>query len=421
MTNELSMKDLLEQQEQAFSEVKIGKTITAKITKVNHDEVVLDLEYGFDGIIPVEELNIEGNKSIEDVYKVGDEITAIIQRVSEKDGTIKLSKLQADRKNDLAEITKAYDEHRIITVSVGKSIERGVFAKYKSIEVFIPISQIDTKFVKDTKEYVGANLEVYVIELDPKRNRFVVSHREVLQERINIEREERRARIKAEKEAERARIKAEKEAERARIKQEKEDLFNSLEVGQKRHGKVTKIMSYGAFVDLGGLEGLVHLNNLSWKRVESVEEMLHEGQEVDVYVLDVDAETRRIALALKDINNDPWQLIAEEVYVDDIITGKVVRIIDRGAFLEIREGVEAFLPISELSDDRILKVTNVVNVDDEVKVKVLNFNPENRRMLVSKKEAEREPEEDYSEYLEIEESLGTLGDLFKDKVKNIQK
>ena len=421
MTNELSMKDLLEQQEQAFSEVKIGKTITAKITKVNHDEVVLDLEYGFDGIIPVEELNIEGNKSIEDVYKVGDEITAIIQRVSEKDGTIKLSKLQADRKNDLAEITKAYEEHRIITVSVGKSIERGVFAKYKSIEVFIPISQIDTKFVKDTKEYVGANLEVYVIELDPKRNRFVVSHREVLQERINIEREERRARIKAEKEAERARIKAEKEAERARIKQEKEDLFNSLEVGQKRHGKVTKIMSYGAFVDLGGLEGLVHLNNLSWKRVESVEEMLHEGQEVDVYVLDVDAETRRIALALKDINNDPWQLIAEEVYVDDIITGKVVRIIDRGAFLEIREGVEAFLPISELSDDRILKVTNVVNVDDEVKVKVLNFNPENRRMLVSKKEAEREPEEDYSEYLEIEESLGTLGDLFKDKFKNIQK
>ena len=421
MTNELSMKDLLEQQEQAFSELKIGKTITAKITKVNHDEVVLDLEYGFDGIIPVEELNIEGNKSIEDVYKVGDEITAIIQRVSEKDGTIKLSKLQADRKNDLAEITKAYEEHRIITVSVGKSIERGVFAKYKSIEVFIPISQIDTKFVKDTKEYVGANLEVYVIELDPKRNRFVVSHREVLQERINIEREERRARIKAEKEAERARIKAEKEAERARIKQEKEDLFNSLEVGQKRHGKVTKIMSYGAFVDLGGLEGLVHLNNLSWKRVESVEEMLHEGQEVDVYVLDVDAETRRIALALKDINNDPWQLIAEEVYVDDIITGKVVRIIDRGAFLEIREGVEAFLPISELSDDRILKVTNVVNVDDEVKVKVLNFNPENRRMLVSKKEAEREPEEDYSEYLEIEESLGTLGDLFKDKFKNIQK
>ncbi|MDU2197528.1 MAG: S1 RNA-binding domain-containing protein [Peptostreptococcaceae bacterium] len=421
MTNELSMKDLLEQQEQAFSEVKVGKTITAKIIKVTHDEVVLDLEYGFDGIVPAEELNIEGNKSIEEVYNVGDEITAVIQRVHEKDGTIRLSKLQADRKNDLAEVTKAHEEHRIITVKVEKAIERGVFAKYKSIELFMPISQIDTKFVKEAKEYVGANLEVYIIELDVKKNRFVVSHREVLQERINKEREERRARIQAEKEAERARVKAERDAEKARIKQEKEDLFNSLEVGQKRHGKVTKIMSYGAFVDLGGLEGLVHINNLSWKRVESVEDMLQEGQEVDVYVLDVDAETRRIALALKDINNDPWQLIAEDVYVDDVITGKVVRIIERGAFLEIREGVEAFLPISELSEDRVMKVTNVVNVDDEVKVKVLNFNPENRRMLVSKKEAEREPEEDYTEYLEVEESLGTLGDLFKDKFKGLDK
>lgn len=421
MTNELSMKDLLEQQEQAFSEVKVGKTITAKISKVLHDEVILDLEYGFDGIVPIEELNIEGNKTIEEVYNVGDEITAIIQRVNEKDGTIRLSKLQADRRNDLAEVTKAYEEHRIITVKVEKAIERGVFAKYKSVELFMPISQIDTKFVKETKEYVGLNLEAYIIELDVKKNKFVVSHREVLQERIDKEREERRARIKAEKEAERARIKAERDAEKARIKQEKEDLFNSLEVGQKRHGKVTNIMSYGAFVDLGGLEGLVHINNLSWKRVESVEDMLQEGQEVDVYVLDVDKETRRIALALKDINNDPWQLISEDVYVDDVITGRVVRIIERGAFLEIREGVEAFLPISELSEDRVMKVTNVVNVGDEVKVKVLNFNPENRRMLVSKKEAEREPEEDYTEYLEVEESLGTLGDLFKDKFKGLDK
>jgi len=421
MTNELSMKDLLDQQEQAYSNIQVGQTISAKIAKISHDEVVLNLEYGFDGVIPVEELNIPSNKNIEEVFNVGDEVTAVIQKVYQKDGTIRLSKLQADIKNDLSEVTKAFEEHRIITVNIEKAIERGVFSKYKSIELFMPISQIDTKFVKDTKDYVGLNLEVYIMELDPKRNRFVVSHREVLQERINIEKEERRARIQAEKEAERARVKAEREAEKARIKQEKEDLFNSLEVGQKRHGKVTKIMSYGAFVDIGGLEGLVHLNNLSWKRVESVEDMLQEGQEVEVYVLDVDNDTRKIALALKDINNDPWKLISEEVYVEDIITGKVVRIIDKGVFLEIREGVEAFLPISELSEERVVKITNIVNVGDEVKVKVLNFNPENRRMLVSKKEAEREPEEDYSEFLEVEESLGTLGDLFKDKFKNLQK
>ncbi|RDY23656.1 S1 RNA-binding domain-containing protein [Romboutsia maritimum] len=409
MTNELSMQELLDQQEKAFNSVKVGEIITGKITKVSHDEVVLELEYGFDGVIPESELNIEKNKSIEEVYKVGDEITTVITKVSQKDGTIKLSKLQADKKADFTELEKAFEEHRIITVNVEKSIERGVFAKYKTFQLFIPISQIDTKFVKDTSNYTGLNLEVYIMELDAKKNRFVATHREVLQERLDKEREERKARIKAEKEAERVKIKAEKDI-----------LFNSLEVGQKRDGKVMKIMPYGAFVDIGGLEGLVHINNLSWKRVESVESMLQEGQKVEVYVLDVDKESKKIALALKDINNDPWELISQEIELDDVITGKVVRIIEKGAFLEIKEGVDAYLPISELSDDRVAKVTNIVNVGDEVKVKVLNFNPKDKRMLVSIKEANREPEEDYTEYLEVEDSLGTLGDLFKDKFKNLE-
>lgn len=179
-------------------------------------------------------------------------------------------------------------------------------------------------------------------------------------------------------------------------------------------------MPYGAFVDIGGLEGLVHLNNLSWQRVESVESVLSEGQEVEVYILDVDTETKKIALALKDINNDPWDLIRDEVQLDDIVTGKVVRIIEKGAFVEIKEGIEAFLPISELSEERVMKVTNIVNIGDEVNVMVLDFKPKNKRMLVSIKEATREPEEDISEFLEIEDSLGSLGDLFKDKFKNLK-
>lgn len=419
MTNELSMQELLDQQEQAFNSVKVGEVITGKITKINHDEVVLELGYGFDGIIPVEELNIEKNKMIEEVYNVGDEISGVITKIYQKDGTIRLSKLQADQRNDFADLEKAYKEHRIITVAVEKNIERGVFAKYKSHSLFIPISQLDTKFITDTTSYVGANLEVYIMELDAKKNRLVATHREVLQERLNIEKAERTARIKAEREEERARIKSEREAEKARIKAEKEELFDSLEAGQKREGRVTKIMSYGAFVDLGGLEGLVHINNLSWQRVESVESMLEEGQEVEVYVLDVDRETKRIALALKDINNDPWDLIAKEVQLDDIVTGKVVRIIERGAFVEIAEGVEAYLPISELSEERVVKVTNIVNVGDEVNAMVINFKPKDKRMMLSIKEANREPEEDYTEFLEVEDSLGTLGDLFKDKFKNL--
>lgn len=420
MTNNLSMQELLEQQEQEFSNIKVGKVVNGKISKITNDEVNLELNYGFDGVISYNELNLPKGKFISDVYNIGDEITAVITKVYHKDGIIHLSKLQLDEKLDLAYLEKAFNEHRIITVNIEKNIERGVFATYNTQSLFIPISQLDTKFVNDTSNYVGLNLEVYIKEFDLKKHRIVATHREVLQERIDIEREERRARIQAEKEEAKAKAKAEKEAYRAKVKAEKEALFNSLEVGQKREGKVTKIMPYGAFVDIGGLEGLVHLNNLSWTRVESVEEMLQEGQEVEVYVLDVDKDTRKIALALKDINNDPWDLIKEEIEVDDIVTGKVVRIIEKGAFVEIKEGVEAFLPISELSEERVVKVTNIVNVGDEVNVMVLDFNPKNRRMLVSIKEANREPEEDYSEFLEVEDSLGSLGDLFKDKFKGLK-
>ena len=415
MTNELSMQELLDQQEQQLDKLKVGELITSSITKVTNEIVVVGLECGFDGIIPLDELNIEKGKEIADVYKVGDEIAAIITKVSPKDGTVRLSKVQADQKNDLVELEEVFKEHKIVTVTVEKAIQRGVFAKYKSVQLFIPISQIDTKFVNDTSEYLNANLEVYIIEFNSNRNKFVASHREVLQERIDIERKERRERIKAEREAERARIKAEREAERARIKEARQAIFDSLEVGQKIHGKVTKIMPYGAFIDIGeGLEGLAHINNLAWKRVESVESVVAEGQELDVYVLDVNKENNRIALAVKDINNDPWDLIAKEVAIGDVIKGTVVRTIDRGAFVEIKEGVEAYLPISQLSENRVPTVNSVVNPGDEIEAKILNFNPEDKRMLISIKEVNAEPEEDYNGFMKPAESLGaTIGDAMK--------
>ena len=367
MTNELSMKELLDQQEQQLDKLQVGELITSSITKVSHGAVIISLECGFDGVIALDDLNIEEGKEIADVYKVGDEISAVITKVSPKDGTVRLSKVLADQENDLKELEVAHNEHKIVTVKVEKAIQRGLFAKYKTVQLFMPISQIDTKFVNDTKEYVGQELDVYVIEYNANRNRFVASHREVLQERLNAEREERRERVKAERDAERARVRAERDAERARIKEARQSIFDSLEEGQKIHGKVTKIMPYGAFIDIGeGLEGLAHINNLSWKRVESVEDVVAEGQELDVYVLEVNRENNRIALAVKDINNDPWKLIAQEVAVGDVITGKVVRTIERGAFVEIKEGVEAYLPISQLSENRVPTVNSVVNPGDEI-------------------------------------------------------
>lgn len=418
---ELTMQELLDLQAKEMEKIEKGTTITGKVISIDTEEIKLELNdcAGFEGVIPVSELNLEKGKYASDVYKIGDEITGIIIGAREKDTTVQISKLMADKKADYAELEKAFENNEILTLVGTKAIDRGIFASYKTQELFIPISQLDTKFVQDTKNYVGKSLEVYIKELDKRRNRAVASRREVLQERLDKERAERNARIKAEKEERYAKIKAEREAERARIKAEKEAMFDALEVGQKKEGTVTKIMSYGAFVDIGGIEGLVHRNNLSWERVENVEDFVKEGQEVEVYVLNIDEENRKFGLALKDINNDPWKIASEELAVGDIITVEVLRIIDKGAFVKVRDAVEAYLPISELSEDRVLKVQNVVNEGDEIKVKIIEFSYKNRRMKVSKVEAEREPEEDISEYLEVEDSLGSLGELFKEKFENI--
>lgn len=409
MDNNQTMQELLEQQEKEMSNLKVGQTISGKITKVLYDEIHVELAYGFDGIIPEAELVLAKNEEIADKYKVGEEISGEITKIQRKDGTIYLSVKKALVEATRKELKEALDNHTILTMHVERSIEKGLFASYKTETVFIPLSQIDVKFVNNTAAYVGRDLEVYMIEMDLRRNRIVASHREVAQERLDAEKAEKRARIKAEK-----------EAERARVKKAKEDLFNSLEIGQKRRGKVSKIMSYGAFIDLGGIEGLAHINELAWHRINAVEDVVKEGQEVDVYVINVDRENKKVGLAIKDINNDPWNSVREEMQVGDLVNVKVLKLIERGAFVEVKLGVEAFLPISELSEDRVMKVSNVINVGDEIEVMIIDIKNKDKRMVVSLKEATKEPEEDYSEFLETEDSLGSLGELFKDKFKDLK-
>lgn len=409
MDNNQTMQELLEQQEKEMSNLKVGQIITGKITKVLYDEIRIELNYGFDGIIPSSELLLAKDEEISDKYKIGEEVSGEITKIQRKDGVIYLSIKKAFVEATRKELKEALDNHTILTVHVERSIEKGLFASYKTETVFIPLSQIDVKFVNNTAAYVGRDLEVYMLEMDLRRNRIVASHREVAQERLDAEKAEKRARIKAEK-----------EAERARVKKAKEDLFNSLEIGQKRTGKVSKIMSYGAFIDLGGIEGLVHINELAWHRINSVEDIVKEGQEVDVYVINVDKENKRIGLAIKDINNDPWNSVKEEMQVGGIINVKVLKLIERGAFVEVKLGVEAFLPISELSEDRVMKVSNVVNVGDEIDVMIIDIKNKDKKMVVSLKEATKEPEEDYSEFLETEDSLGSIGELFKEKFKDLK-
>lgn len=415
----LSMEELLKMQEDEFKDIKIGEVVTAKISKINKDEVILHMNFGFDGLINIQDLNLPKGSYIEDIYKIDDEITGIITKVQNKDGIIYISKLMLDKQNDFKELEDAFENKKILTVNTTKSIERGIFANYKTQEIFIPISQLDTKFVKNTKDYQSKFLEVYIKEIS--KNKLVASHREVLQERIDKEKEERRLQIEKEKKERKEQQRIEKERRIQEENKRKEDLFNSLSVGQKREGRVTKILDYGAFVDIGGIEGLLHKNNLSWEKVDNIQDLIKENQEVQVYVLDINKEDKKFALALKDINNDPWEIIKNEISINSLVTGEVIRIIEKGAFIKIREGVDAFLPLSEVSEERVGKISNIINVGDTITTMVIDFKPKNRRLVVSLKEANKEPEEDYSEFLQTEDSLGSLGDLFKDKFKNLTK
>ena len=415
----LSMEELLKMQEDEFKDIKIGEVVTAKISKINKDEVILHMNFGFDGLINIQDLNLPKGSYIEDIYKIDDEITGIITKVQNKDGIIYISKLMLDKQNDFKELEDAFENKKILTVNTTKSIERGIFANYKTQEIFIPISQLDTKFVKNTKDYESKFLEVYIKEIS--KNKLVASHREVLQERIDKEKEERRLQIEKEKKERKEQQRIEKERRIQEENKRKEDLFNSLSVGQKREGRVTKILDYGAFVDIGGIEGLLHKNNLSWEKVDNIQDLIKENQEVQVYVIDINKEDKKFALALKDINNDPWEIIKNEVSINSLVTGEVIRIIEKGAFIKIREGVDAFLPLSEVSEERVGKISNIINVGDTITTMVIDFKPKNRRLVVSLKEANKEPEEDYSEFLQTEDSLGSLGDLFKDKFKNLTK
>lgn len=416
MENNLTMQELLDMQEQELSKINVGDEITGKVTQINQDNLVLKLDVDFDGVIPEGELNLDRGQSIADVYKIDDEVTGVITNISYKDATIKISRLKLEQKNDLKELIDAMEERTKINVHSFKALERGLYVRYKSHTMFMPISQIDTRFVKDTNEYVGLDMDAYVKEVNPRKNRIIVSHREVAQEILDAERKERRESRKTERDAERAKIKAEKEQRRA----EREALFNELVPGEKRHGKVTNIMPYGAFIDLGGIEGLAHINNLSWTRVESVESVVSVGDEVDVFIQNVEPETHRIALSLKDPAQDPWKLIADEVSVGSVVDAKVLRIIDKGAFVEVKKGVEAYLPIGELSEKRVNKVEDIVNIGDTVKAAIIKFNPNNKRMMLSIRELTREPEEDLSKYMSIgDDTIGTIGEVLKEKTGSL--
>lgn len=378
MTNETNMNSMSEfLNDYDVKRIREGEILDGKVIEVNDKEVIVNINYAFDGVISKEELTYEG-KSPEEVVKKGDEFKVYVLSPNDGEGYVLLSRVKALAVTEREELKKAFKSGELISVNVKEAVKGGVVAYYGGVRIFIPGSQLGRGRV-ESSDVVGKTLEVKLIELDLRNRKVVASRRVIEEEQYQIE---------------------------------KKRMWDSVNEGEKRTGVVTKIAKFGAFVDIGGVQGLVHINDLAWGRVKRVEEVVKVGDQVEVFVGEVDREKERLALVLKDVNSEPWKVHGDSIKDGAVMEGKVVRLTNFGAFVEVLPGVEGLVHITEITDENIAKASDVLTVGQNVKVKVLSVNKEDKKLSLSIKEAV-ERNKEYMKYNDSDEGL-SLGDLFKD-------
>lgn len=372
--NENSMGDLLKEFD--VKRINSGDILKGQVIDVNEKEVAVNINYAFDGVITKEEL-VVGDVSPLEVVKPGDILDVYVISPNDGEGYVQLSRLRALQITEKEDLQRAFKNEETIKVLVKEEVKGGLVAYYGSIRVFIPASLASRARI-ELSTLLGKEIEVKLTELD-LRNRKVVASRRVLEE----------------------------EAYQAK----KKELWKSVKSGEKREGIVKKIIKVGAIVDIGGITGLIHINDLSWERVKRVEDVVNIGDKVTVFIGDVDAENERVSLILKDVDKEPWKVHADNIKTGDVIEGKVVKFMSFGAFVELFPGVEGLVHINEITDENIAKPSDVLEIGQMIKVKVLDVNKENKRISLSIKDAVERSNE-YMQYNDNDDDV-TLGDLFK--------
>ena len=345
--------------EESLKEIRSGSIIKGVIANVSNGNIIIDLGLKYDGIMPYSEYSDEADANPEKELKVGDEIEAYVVRVNDMDGTVLLSRRKIEGMKMWENIDKWVEEKKPVTVKVTKEVGAGLLANKNGIQVFIPASQLAERNV-DLKEYVGRNITVRFLEVNKDRRKVIAS------ERV-FAREERSA----------------KQAE----------AWSKIKVGAELQGTVKQIEKFGAFIDLGGVDGLVHVSELSWGRIKSPADVLSVGQVVNVYVLSVDEEKKKISLGYRRAEDNPWNNIEAKYKVGDVVEVKIERIVPFGAFAQIELGLEGLIHISQISHKRIGNPSEVLKVGQYVNAKIMEIDTEKKKIELSMKELE-EPELD---------------------------
>ena len=330
-----------------------GDIVEGTVVKVDRDEVLLDIGYKTEGVIPSRELSIKHDVDPAEVVSVGDRIEALVLQKEDKEGRLILSKKRAQYERAWGTIEKIKEEDGVVRGTVIEVVKGGLILDI-GLRGFLPASLVEMRRVRDLQPYVGRELEAKIIELDKNRNNVVLSRRAWL--------EQTQSEVRTE-------------------------FLHKLQEGQVRKGVVSSIVNFGAFVDLGGVDGLVHVSELSWKHIDHPSEVVEVGQEVEVEVLHVDRERERVSLSLKATQEDPWRQFARKHAIQQIVPGKVTKLVPFGAFVRVEDGIEGLVHISELSERHVEIPEQVVQVGSEVMVKVIDIDLERRRISLSIKQA----------------------------------
>ncbi len=388
----VSMEDALN----SFKEVSVGDVVKGEVLAVEDKQAIVGIEgAGVEGVVPVKELSTLPVEDINELVKIGDVLDLVVISTIGKDkenGSYLLSKRRLDAKKVWADIEKDFEDGKILEAPVTNIVKGGLVVDV-GVRGFVPASMVEDHFVDDFEEYKGKTLTLKIIEIEPSENRLILSHKAV--------------------------VEAEKEGKKA-------ELLASIKEGDQLEGKVARLTNFGAFVDLGGIDGLVHVSEISHGHVGKPSDVLAVGDTVNVAVLSIDPTTERISLSIKDTLPGPWDNIEQKAQVGATLEGTVKRLTSFGAFVEVFPGVEGLVHISQISHKHIATPHEVLHEGDTVQVKVLEVNPTDHRIALSIKALEEKPEAEKAEkpeesYELPEESTGfTMGDILGDAMKDAE-
>lgn len=379
---------MVEEMNQEVTEVKsysVGDIVTGKVIKVEEKQVLVDVGFKVDGIVPISELSSMHVEKASDVVSEGEELTLKVKKIEDEE--IVLSKRAVEAESAWGELERKFEEGEIFEAEI-KDIVKGGLVVDLGVRGFIPASLVERHFVEDFSDYKGRDLKLKVVELDKEKNRVILSHRAVLEDEID---------------------------------QKKKGTMQTLQAGQQLEGTVQRLTDFGAFVDIGGIDGLVHISQLAHQHVEKPSDVVEEGQKVTVKVLSIDQDNERISLSIKETLPGPWAEVESKIQQGDVMVGTVKRLVNFGAFVEVLPGVEGLVHISQISNRHIATPGEVLEEGQEVEVKVLDVNTDEKRVSLSIRELDEE-EPDIQEYQQkSEESSGfTLGDVIGDQFKKFK-